>query len=180
MNLQMLEKFWRAPLGDKLALGIAIAVMGLAAGALRILPFRWIALLLGEQVGAVGCVPVIDEREEAQAQKIKLAIARVVAIAPFRSDCLPQAVTAVVMGRIYAVPTALHLGVTVDGDQQLQAHAWTAAGRVAVTGGDCFGKFSIVSCQLTRLPRGPASVLPPKVASGSMAGRRPPRLARPA
>lgn len=153
MNLRILGKFWRAPLGERAALILAITIIGLIAAALRILPFRWISHFLGEQIGAVGCIPVIDEREEARARQIKLAIGRAVAITPFRSDCLPQAVTAVIMGRLLAVPIAIHFGVCLGMDQKIDAHAWTAAGRIAVTGGYCFDKYSIVSCQISPAPR---------------------------
>lgn len=150
MSIRMLERFWQIPLSEKLTFVSAIGVLGLAALLLRIVPFKWIAPLLGRQLGAVGCVPVIDERQEVRARQIQRAVGRASRIVPFRSDCLPQAVGAAILARFFSVPTAFHLGINLGSEQQIEAHAWIASGRVAVTGGDCFGRFTIISCQVSR------------------------------
>lgn len=147
--LRRLRNFAAMPLTEKLLLGIAWPVMGLWAAALRLVPFRRLAGALGTQVGAVGCVPLVDARQLARARMIRRALLRASQIAPFRADCLPQALAAATLSSWLGVPVAIHLGMRREGiAQEMAAHAWVCAGPVAVSGGHSFGSYAPVACFL--------------------------------
>ena len=82
------------PVKDKALLSAAWCLIGLAAACLRLLPFRRLAPFLGVPIGAVAWVPIADNAQIARAYMVRRAILRAACIAPFRSDCLPQALAA--------------------------------------------------------------------------------------
>lgn len=123
----------------------------LLLGASRLLvlavPFRSLAPHLGTHSGAAPWVPLIDARREATA----LSIARVVKMAarhtPWVSNCFPQAVTARILLGLHSIPYCIFFGVSRQpADGAMQAHAWVASGRVRVTGGASFDRFTVVGC----------------------------------
>lgn len=141
--------FAQMPLSDKALLAAAWPVLGLAALLVRVLAFRRLAPLLGRQIGAVGCIPVVSAGQEARARMVRRAVRRAARISSWRNDCLPQAFAAALLCRMLGVPLATHLGVRLGGAKPMEAHAWTCAGPVAVTGGEGFGEWVPVSCFLS-------------------------------
>jgi hypothetical protein len=145
----MLRGFVRMPIAEKLLLAAAWIVIGLFAAALHIVPFRRLARMLGEPIGAVGCIPLADQKQVKRARLVRRAILRAARIAPFRADCLPQALTAAVLCRLLGVPISIHLGVRREDDLNgFAAHAWTCVGPEAVTGGHSFSAYTPVTCFL--------------------------------
>ena len=142
-----LAGFAGLPIRDKALLVTAWGLITLAAGMLRLVPFRRLAPLLGVPIGPVACLPLVDKRQQYRAHAIRRAVLRAARIAPFRSDCLPQALVAAVLCRALHVPAAVHLGVKLDqGPVPMAAHAWVACGPVAVTGGYGFRTYAPVAC----------------------------------
>jgi hypothetical protein len=144
--------FARMALADKALLAAAWPVLGLSALIVRLFAFRRLAPLLGRQLGAVGCVPVVNAGQEARARMVRRAVRRAARIAPWRNDCLPQAFAAALLCRMLGVPLATHLGVRLGEAKPMEAHAWTCAGPVAVTGGEGFDQWVPVSCFLAAPP----------------------------
>ena len=138
--------FWRVPFGQKLLAGLALLLIGLATAVVTFLPMRLWRWVLGRSVGAIACTPVLSVRQIACARSLRTAIARAAGVAPYRSDCLPQALTGAVLCKFYGVPSAIHFGTRPGDSTQLLAHAWLAAGPIAVTGGQSWGEFSVVAC----------------------------------
>lgn len=120
-------------------------MLGVSRFVVLFIPFRRLAPLLGLQQGIAPWVPLVGAEGEARA----LAIARVVQMAarytPWVSNCFPQAVTARILLGIYRVPYCLFFGVDRDA-MAMKAHAWIAAGRVSVTGGRSFERYTVVGC----------------------------------
>jgi hypothetical protein len=147
----MVKAFTAMPSSEKFLLLAAWLLLGCAAIALRIVPFRKLAPLLGKPIGAVGFIPLIQTDKTETANRIRRAIIRSARIAPLRSDCLPQAFAAAIMCRWLSVPASIHLGVKREGDKRsLAAHAWVCSGPVAVTGGRSFGQYTPVACFLVQ------------------------------
>ncbi len=139
--------FVRMPIREKALLAVAWGLIGLAAGLLHLLPFRRLAPLLGVPIGAVACLPLASKRQLYRAHAVRRAILRAARVAPFRADCLPQALVAAALCRALGVPAATHLGVRLDqGAEPIAAHAWVACGPVAVTGGHGFQSYTPVAC----------------------------------
>ena len=68
--------FARMALADKALLAAAWPVLGLSALIVRLFAFRRLAPLLGRQLGAVGCVPVVNAGQEARARMVRRAVRR--------------------------------------------------------------------------------------------------------
>lgn len=141
-----LRGFAAMPMADRLAIAPAWVLIGVAAGALRIVPFARLAPLLGRPLGAVACVALADGAGHSRARLVRRAIRRAARLAPFRSDCLPQVFAGAWLCRLLGVPTTAHLGVRLEDGTDMQAHAWLCAGRIAVTGGYSFSEYAAVAC----------------------------------
>lgn len=130
---------------------VAWFLIGLASLSIVLVPFRRLHLVLGQPIGAVSCLPLVNDRQFWRAVTVKRAIRRAAQVAPFRSNCLPQALVAAVLCRLFGIPLSVHLGVRRAEGAKLEAHAWACAGAVTVSGGPSFGAFDVVSCFL-RVP----------------------------
>ena len=141
---------WRWPLGLKILMPVAWGLIGLASALLVIVPFGRIAPLMGRNLGATPALPVAGPSRLRRARLIGRAVTTAARFAPFRSDCLPQAIAAVTLCRLLRVPYAACLGVsmsTPDKRGQLAAHAWVQCGPVAMTGGTGnFQRFGVLAC----------------------------------
>lgn len=112
-----------------------------------LVPFRRLALGLGESSGSTAWVPLLDAREEAMAVAISRIMQSAARNTPWNSNCFPQAVVARMLLGFYGVPYVLFFGVTRDAaGAKIMAHAWVAAGRIRVTGGEGFSRFTVVGC----------------------------------
>ena len=138
--------FWRLPSGEKLLAGLALLLIGLATAAVTLLPMRLWRRVLGRPVGAIACTPLLSEDQICCARLLRSAIARAASVAPYRSDCLPQALAGALLCKLYGVPSAVHFGTRPGESASLLAHAWLAAGPLAVTGGQSWDEFSVVAC----------------------------------
>lgn len=116
------------------------------------IPFRRLAPLTGATCGVAAMIPIASVRQQSRANKIGRAIAIAARAAPFRSNCYPQALTAVMLCRASRVPTALFFGATFDPDHDgqsagLTGHAWVACGPLTITGGaNSFDRFPALAC----------------------------------
>lgn len=128
------------------------AMIGLASLAIKLVPLRRLGPVLGVNLGAVGLVPLADVNEQKRARQFGQAISVAARYAPFRSNCYPQAIVAVLLCRLYRIPYAMQFGATFEGEpgsaeRKLKAHAWVVSGRVAICGqNSSFGAFGVVGC----------------------------------
>ncbi|WP_448192473.1 lasso peptide biosynthesis B2 protein [Azospirillum sp. sgz301742] len=116
------------------------AVVWLAAAslALRLVPFRRLAPLLGpvRPSSPADDGPDPDEAQERQARRVGAAVARATRFLPWEALCLPQAMAAKAMLARRGLRTTLHLGAMPDQEKGgLSAHAWLMLGPLTVTGG---------------------------------------------
>lgn len=121
-----------------------------ASLAVTVLPFRLIAPVLGRNLGTASLTPLASPEAMRRAIRIGEAISLAAKYMPARSDCLPQAVTGVILCRAFRVPYAAYFGASasVDGREgDLCAHAWVQCGRVTVSGGTgSFQQYGVVAC----------------------------------
>ena len=143
--------FAQLPLAEQLLAILALVLIGLSSATIALLPFRRFAGLLGRSQGPVGYLPLLDARETRRAVLVRRAVGRGATVAPFRSNCLPQAMAAAMLSRLLRFPLATHLGVEIK-PGGLAAHAWSTAGSVMVSGGFGFGRYTVVSCFVTGVP----------------------------
>lgn len=111
-------------------------LIGAASALIALVPFRRIAPLLGVNLGATAHRPECTAAEARRARQIGSAVTIAASYAPFRSNCLPQAIAAKALCTLWRVPCAVILGVErarLDGT--FRAHAWTSCGDAVPTGG---------------------------------------------
>jgi hypothetical protein len=117
------------------------AVAGLIAARARIafVPFREIAKRLGTLVPpadpriAEARAPAPEERARI-AREVGWAVTRAASHVPFSAVCLPQAMAAHAMLKRRGVDSVVHLGARKSDEKPIDAHAWTDAAGVEVTG----------------------------------------------
>jgi len=123
---------WRLSWPDRLLLLEALVVLGLARGAVLLVPFRRIAWWLGGP--NTETAPECDAAQQAVVRRVGWAIRRVAPHTPWRSSCLAQAIAGKHMLQRRGVCSTLYLGVDREGGV-MRAHAWLRAGAATVTGG---------------------------------------------
>lgn len=83
------------------------------------------------------------------AEKIRLATMRASRVVPFRSVCMDQAMTGVVLLKKHRIPCTLFLGVRKkETGKGLDAHAWVVCGNKIILGGQK-SKFYTVTARFT-------------------------------
>jgi hypothetical protein len=123
-------------------------MLGLARAAICLVSFRRIARGLGRDAGLAPWVPLASARAEARALEISRVVRMAARYTPWRSDCYPQAVVARGLLGLFGLPYMLYFGLRrgAEGGAEggMEAHAWIACGRIPVTGGDGFARFTVV------------------------------------
>jgi hypothetical protein len=142
VRLPIFTKLWLVPVW--LALGVANILLERGA-------FPRLSRLLGVDAGPVQLAPLVDARQLRCAENIRATIAVAAGLAPFRSDCLRQALVGAWLCQILRVPCALHLGAAVasevdDAVGQLEAHAWLVSGPIALCGGRGGNSYAPLIC----------------------------------
>ncbi|MES2018801.1 MAG: lasso peptide biosynthesis B2 protein [Pseudomonadota bacterium] len=153
MTARAAPSLWRAVtrLGCfELALLLPVLVLlGLSRLLILCLTFRRIAPWLGAQGGTLAWTPLLAPDQERRAARIGRLVLQVARHTPWQSNCFPQAVTARLLLGACGIPYNLFFGLARS-DAGLAAHAWVVAGRVHVSGGASFGRFTVVACFFTR------------------------------
>jgi hypothetical protein len=112
-----------------------------------LLSFKRLAPCLGSLHRDGAVIPLLGVRQEIRAAQLRDVLQLAARHTPWTSNCLPQAVAARMLLGLHGIPLALCLGIRPDrADKSMSAHAWVAAGRVAVCGGNGFGDFRVVAC----------------------------------
>ena len=122
-------------------------LLNLCRLSIRLMSFRHLASLLGLAYGTHACVPLITEDQRLRASKIGQVVRLAARYVPWGANCYPQALAACLLLILYRVPYCLCFGVARDPQgSRFSAHAWTAAGKVRVIGGESFSRFTVIAC----------------------------------
>ena len=93
--------------------------------------------------------PEVNERQEAMARRLGLAVRRAARFTPWTSNCLTQALAVQHLLSRKGISGRLYLGVKkypqAPEKPGLSAHAWVACGTEVVTGGDGRQEFSAIA-----------------------------------
>ena len=129
-------EFWRT--------AEAAVLLTAAAAAVRLLPFRWYAPVLGRRVAAPApadgsgaasrdAVAGVVDREEV-ARAVGRGLRRAGRRLPWRSTCLVHALAGQVMLRRRRCPGVVFVGAARRDGERFDYHAWLLAGAVWVSG----------------------------------------------
>ncbi|MFC3309940.1 lasso peptide biosynthesis B2 protein [Blastomonas aquatica] len=133
-----LQLLWLAP---------AWVVLGLGRGAILLLSFERLVRLLGLQSHVCPLTPLLEAGQRETALDLGRTILLASSYAPWRANCFPQALCAILLLRIYRIPHAVFLGLLREHPHgKIKAHAWVSAGAVTVTGGGNAQPYTIVGC----------------------------------
>lgn len=136
--MSRLRRYLALPPSRRMLLLWAAWWLGVARLALLLLPFRrlvrWLARAEDDAGAAMASEPI--------ALCISWAVTVAARHVPWRSDCFPQAIAAMIMLRRRGVSSRLHIGVTKGGRNGLHGHAWLCCGSVVVTGDGDLEHFS--------------------------------------
>ncbi|CAK0745209.1 hypothetical protein CCP3SC1_140050 [Gammaproteobacteria bacterium] len=112
--------------------------------------FPRLATCLGVHFGNQSVIPILSTSQQIRAFHIGRVVRLTAGYTPWESNCFPQAVTARLLLGLYRIPYALFFGVAKNGESEMEAHAWVAAGPVRVTGSDGFSGFTVVGVFVSR------------------------------
>ncbi len=130
-------------------------LLGVAKVLILTVPFKRLCPWFGDSAGIEPLRPLIDPSQLPLAVRIGSVIRMAARYSPWNSNCFPQAIVASFLLGIYRIPYAMYFGLTRDPSApSLSAHAWVVAGRVDVTGGSSFSRFTVVGMFLSPLMRG--------------------------
>lgn len=79
-------------------------LLGLARGAILLVPFRRLAPLLGRVQGATPWVPVLSPAQQRRALRVGRTVRLAARYTPWTSNCFPQALVASLLLRALGVP----------------------------------------------------------------------------
>jgi hypothetical protein len=130
--LRNIQKWLHLPKSDRSLFLQVFCLTGLVRAAVLVLPFRWIAVFLGEQ--GVESSYQLGSLEKEAGRKIGRAILRVSRHTPWESKCLVQAITGKILLRRRGINNTLYLGVNKESKGKMTAHAWLRAGDMIITG----------------------------------------------
>jgi hypothetical protein len=127
-----LTKFAHFPWQDKLLLGEAWLRLGAARFSILTVPFAKLSMDWG--------TPMLETFREsppdqAYVERVKWAISTASRYTPWKSNCLPQAITGKQMLQKRGLRSTLYFGLLRDRKGEVAAHAWLRCGNMFVTGG---------------------------------------------
>ena len=146
--LRKARVFARLPLFEQGWLLPVWLLLGLSRAAVLTLPFRMLAARLGDACGVNAWVPLVSGPQLVRARSIGRIVRLASRYTPWDSNCLAQAIVAIVLLRLHGIPCAAFMGVkrSDDASRALLAHAWVHSGAVAVSGGAGCDRFTVVAC----------------------------------
>jgi hypothetical protein len=130
--MRRLRKFFRRSWGDRLLLLEALAWLILAKLLIHGIPFRWLAPRLGKRM--TQSPATVTPKEQAIGKRIGWAVEAVARHSPMKFVCFPQAVAAKWMLRRRGLTSTLYLGLKMESEDKLAAHAWVRLGDRILTG----------------------------------------------
>lgn len=143
------RRFFALPLRDQAVAAQAAVLLGISALLLGLLSYPRLERLLGTRFAE--SPDVVADGHVRQAERIGRLVRSTSARVPWRSDCLPQAMTAKLLLRRRGIDSTLYVGAafldTKPGQpvpRELRAHAWLRCGSVYVTGGAGRRRFGAV------------------------------------
>lgn len=146
--------FVRLGAAERIWFVLSWLLLGLARAAVLAVAFKRLAPWLGEAAPPQR-PPALAPDVEGRAIRIGRMLRLAARHTPWASNCFAQALAARWLLGLARIPRSVCFGVRRDGaGAPLQAHAWVAAGSVAVCGGDGFAHFTTVGCFVS--PRGQA------------------------
>lgn len=138
-----LKKLFRLTRLEKWALVEACLYLMLSCVVIKLIPFRRISSYLGKHMAISS--EEINRSDEKVVSVVRQSVLRARSHLPWKSACLPKAMTAKFMLRRRGITSTLYMGVNKKETGELSAHAWLQVGGLIVTGGSDKQYFTVVA-----------------------------------
>ena len=134
MSANRIQKLFKLTFADWLLLAQCFYFLALSKRKIKFLTFQKVAPTLGNLNQDVRFD--LTPTEYAESEKIRLFTMRASRLVPWRSVCMDQAMTGIILLKKKHIPCTLYMGVRKkDEGQGLDAHAWVVCGDKIVLGG---------------------------------------------
>ncbi len=110
--------------------------LAVARALLWLTPLRRVKRMLNGRAAATA--------QRARAREIGRAVRRAARHAPWKCECLTQAVAGKMMLARRRIEAAVVIGVHKDEDRVFHSHAWLASGDLTLTGGEGCERFTVI------------------------------------
>lgn len=120
----------------------AFCLTGVVRLTVLLLPFRWLAPVLGKHMRESSMQEDMVKLEAAR--RVGRVVETVGRYTPWESKCLVQAIVGKIMLRQRGIANTLYLGVGRDAEKGFVAHAWLRCGETIITGGQSRDRFTMV------------------------------------
>lgn len=139
--------FWAIPLRYKCFFLLNFLFCGIARLAINTLALRNLSIYFGYFYKTTTFSSVLTETQKHQAIKIGQFVRLAAKYTPWDSSCLTQAMVAKFWCRALKIPYILYIGFAKAPEEAsgYKGHAWVTAGPIAVTGGNGFIEYKVVS-----------------------------------
>jgi len=159
VNINSLTRKWKSfqqlPRNTRLVLPLVWLLLGTARFTIFALPFSWVRYWLGGEQQTAPWLLRLPASIETQARTIGQQVRTAARFTPWESNCFTQALVARTLLILQRIPHTVFFGLRRE-HGQLKAHSWVMCGRVAVTGGQVFGYYTVVGCfEWPDKPEGP-------------------------
>ncbi len=145
--LCLIKKFIILNRTNQIAFVEAYLLLGLLRLAILTLPFKWLTRSLVQCSESDISISSLNGAQREVVALVARAIPRAARFTPWESVCLPQALAAYKMLDRRGISGLFYLGLRKDegGSEPLEAHAWSQAGDVIVSGESGCESFTVVS-----------------------------------
>lgn len=138
--MERIRKFLRMPLRQKLMIPLVVIL---------VLYYRWLVehrpfSELSPKIGTLNFETPLHRVPEA-AWDVWGIVRAVCDRLPWTTKCLPRALAAKKLLNHCGCKCTLYMGVALDEDGKMNAHAWLRCGRLYVTGGEIAPKFTVTT-----------------------------------
>jgi hypothetical protein len=135
------KKFKGLTVGNKLILFEAFLFQLFTGLILKLVPFRMIPRLYSLPLNLRSQISILTSgKSYIRSVKIKQAILITSRLSPWKNKCLVQSLAARWMLNLRKIPSRLSLGVALNEDKKLIAHAWLKTGEFEIV--EISGSFS--------------------------------------
>lgn len=143
--MSKVKSFFRLSVSDRLLVAESFVLLGLARAAVIVVPFRWLASVLGHKKNAVSVESEPEILPTPKMRRIAWAVKYVGRHTLWQSNCLAQAVAGRLMLKRRRISSTIYFGMIKDSDGEITAHAWLKSGKLILTGGDDLEGYVIVA-----------------------------------
>ncbi|MDF1678443.1 MAG: lasso peptide biosynthesis B2 protein [Legionellaceae bacterium] len=146
-TIQKIAFFYRMPFKQKGLFILNVCLCGIARACILLFPLNRLSIYFGTLNKNIISSTIISKKERYYAIQLQRSIRLAARYTPWNSNCLTQAMVAKFWCNRLHISYILYIGFAKDAEKPsgYAAHAWLTAGPIAITGGNSFSSFRVIS-----------------------------------